>query len=44
MRFLGSTLDEICAKKAGIFKRGVPALIGPNVSCDVAKVDIRLFA
>ncbi len=28
MEFLGSTLQEIAAEKAGIFKKGVPAVIG----------------
>lgn len=34
-RILGSTVEEIAAKKAGIFKRGVPALVGPNVPVGV---------
>jgi folylpolyglutamate synthase/dihydropteroate synthase len=29
-RILGSTVDEIATKKAGIFKKGVPALVGPG--------------
>jgi dihydrofolate synthase / folylpolyglutamate synthase len=29
-RYLGSTLEEIAAEKAGIIKEGVPLLLGPN--------------
>jgi len=29
-RILGSTVDEIATKKAGIFKKGVPAIVGPG--------------
>jgi folylpolyglutamate synthase/dihydropteroate synthase len=38
MRFLGNTLEEICEKKAGIFKSKKPALIGPSVPYSVASV------
>lgn len=30
-RILGNSVDLICEKKAGIFKTGTPALIGPDV-------------
>ena len=29
-RILGSTVEEIAQKKAGIFKEGIPAIIGPS--------------
>lgn len=33
---LGSTVDQICAEKAGIIKHGCPTLIGPQVPLEVA--------
>lgn len=46
-RILGSTVEEIATKKAGIFKRGVPALVGPGCPMFILKVRIstciRLF-
>ena len=35
VRILGSTVEEIGAKKAGIFKSGVPALVGPGCPLEV---------
>lgn len=40
--FLGDTLDLIAAEKAGILKRGVPAVIGPQA--DEARVVIEMAA
>lgn len=40
-RILGSTVEEIATKKAGIFKRGVPALVGPGCPMFILKVHIR---
>ncbi len=37
-RVLGSTVEAIGHKKAGIFKPGRPALVGPQVPMDVMKV------
>lgn len=34
-RILGSTVEEIGTKKAGIFKRDVPALVGPGCPMEV---------
>lgn len=34
-RILGSTVEAIAHNKAGIFKRGVPALVGPGVPLSV---------
>jgi dihydrofolate synthase/folylpolyglutamate synthase len=35
VRILGATVEEIGAKKAGIFKSGVPALVGPSCPLEV---------
>ncbi len=43
MRFLGNTLEDICEKKSGIFKKDTPALIGPNVPFSVASVSFHEF-
>lgn len=37
-RILGPTREDICEKKAGIFKRGKPCLIGPDVPLEPATV------
>lgn len=37
-RILGPTIEAICEKKAGIFKSNTPAIIGPGVPLEVAKV------
>ena len=34
-RILGSTVEEIAAKKGGIFKKGVPVIVGPKVPFEV---------
>lgn len=41
-RVLGSTVEEIGHKKAGIFKKGVPAIVGPGVPLMVMQV-ISIF-
>ena len=41
-RILGSTVEEIAQKKAGIFKKGVPALVGPGCPLSVLQVIIML--
>jgi folylpolyglutamate synthase/dihydropteroate synthase len=35
---LGNTIEKITEKKVGIFKPNTPALIGPNVPIQIAKV------
>eukprot|EP01038_Epipyxis_sp_PR26KG_P009145 gene9145-12334_t len=42
-RILGSTVEEIATKKAGIFKQNVPALVGPNVPIKQVQVTILCF-
>ena len=39
--YLGDTIQEIAAEKAGIFKRGVPAVIGP-MSAEAGEVMVRI--
>jgi dihydrofolate synthase/folylpolyglutamate synthase len=38
-RILGNTVEEIAERKAGIFKKGIPALVGPGVPFQIMKVD-----
>ena len=38
MNVLGDTLEEIALDKAGIFKPGVPALIGKSCPVELLKV------
>ena len=40
--FLGNTIELIATEKAGILKRGVPAVIGPQL--DEARVAIEIAA
>ena len=40
-RILGSTVEDIAQKKAGIFKSGVPALVGPGCPTSVLHVCIN---
>ena len=37
-RVLGNTVPEIASKKAGVFKKGRAALVGPQVPMDVMRV------
>jgi len=36
-RILGNTIEEIAGEKAGIIKKGVPVLVGPNAPHDVIR-------
>lgn len=42
--FLGDTLEEIAAEKAGILKRGIPAVIGPQETAARAVIEGRAAA
>ncbi|WP_374643555.1 folylpolyglutamate synthase/dihydrofolate synthase family protein [Tabrizicola sp.] len=39
--FLGDTIEKIAAEKAGIIKRGVPVIIGPQSEAGMAVIEAR---
>ena len=43
-QFLGETLAEIAAEKAGILKRGVPCVVGPQSDAAMAVIEARAEA
>ena len=44
VQFLGDTLEAIAAEKAGILKRGVPAVIGPQIAEALAVIESQAAA
>jgi dihydrofolate synthase / folylpolyglutamate synthase len=38
-KFLGDTIESIAAEKAGILKRGVPAIVGPQTQAALAVIE-----
>lgn len=39
--FLGDTIEKIAAEKAGIIKRGVPVIVGPQSEAGLAMIEAR---